>query len=62
MANSTGGDYVLGLDLGTNSIGLALIESAAQKPSGLIRAAVRVFDAGVEGDIESGRDASRPPM
>jgi len=45
--------------LGTNSIGLALIESAAQKPSGLIRAAVRVFDAGVEGDIESGRDASR---
>lgn len=46
---------VLGLDLGTNSLGWALI-----KPDGGIRASgVRVFEAGAEGDIASGRDQSR---
>jgi CRISPR-associated endonuclease Csn1 len=50
---------VLGLDIGPNSIGWALVAAENERPSGLVAAGVRVFDAGVEGDIQSGRDASR---
>lgn len=52
-------DLVLGLDIGTNSVGWALVERSGGEPVRLVRAGVRVFDAGVEGDIESGRDESR---
>ena len=46
--------YGLGLDIGSSSIGWALLELAGNKPSRLIRTGVRVFEAGVEGDVESG--------
>jgi len=50
---------VLGLDLGANSLGWALIGFEDGKPREIIAAGSRVFEAGVEGDIEQGRDESR---
>jgi CRISPR-associated endonuclease Csn1 len=49
----------LGLDLGSNSVGWALVAENKTGTARILRAGVRVFDAGVEGDIESGRDESR---
>ncbi len=52
--------YVLGLDIGANSVGWAALRLDGHgKPCGVLRLGARVFDAGVEGDIESGRDVSR---
>lgn len=51
--------FVLGIDLGSNSLGWALIALIDGEPHHLIRAGVRVFDAGMEGDIASGREESR---
>ena len=56
-------DYVLGLDLGSASLGWAVIECKKTKkgltPHRIERTGVRIFEAGVEGDVEQGRDASR---
>ena len=52
-------DYILGLDLGASSLGWAIVETSNGKPVALRHAGVRIFDAGVEGDIEAGKDASR---
>ena len=57
--------WILGIDLGASSIGWAAVEakfdrrSDRLRPVGLIDAGVRIFEAGVEGDIEAGKDASR---
>ncbi|HWL10643.1 MAG TPA: type II CRISPR RNA-guided endonuclease Cas9 [Planctomicrobium sp.] len=53
--------YRLGLDLGASSLGWAVIQldQSGGKPVGISAAGVRIFEAGVEGDIEQGRDASR---
>lgn len=51
--------YVLGIDLGANSIGWCAIERKGKKPVRIIDAGVRCFEAGVEGDIQGGRDSSR---
>jgi len=51
--------YILGLDIGARSIGWAIIDIRHGKPAGIRRAGVRCFDAGVEGSIEQGKDASR---
>lgn len=59
MANQQAGDFVLGIDLGSNSLGWAIVCLVDGEPAGLIRAGVRVFDAGMEGDLESGREESR---
>lgn len=61
MANTVGSawNYVLGIDLGSASVGWAAIgldENGAA--SQVLRAGVRVFDAGVTGDIEKGQDES----
>ncbi len=50
---------VLGLDLGTNSVGWALLEEGRDGPERIVDLGVRIFEAGVEGDIESGKDESR---
>ena len=54
--------YVLGLDLGSASLGWALIAlDDADNPVSLIRAGVRIFEPGVDGtsmDIEQGKDQS----
>ena len=51
--------YLLGLDVGANSIGWALVAVEEGRPARSAAAGVRVFAAGVEGDIASGRDQSR---
>lgn len=52
--------YVLGLDIGVASIGWARIGlNEAGEPSEILSAGVHTFDAGVEGDVESGRDEAR---
>jgi CRISPR-associated endonuclease Csn1 len=55
---------VLGLDLGTNSVGWALIEHAvliggASRPVSLIDAGVRIFQAGVEPNKNESRNVER---
>jgi len=59
MAEQPCGEYVLGIDLGTNSVGWAIIGLVDGEPTKLLRAGVRVFEAGMEGDIESGQEQSR---
>ncbi|HOR51960.1 MAG TPA: hypothetical protein PLQ42_12870, partial [Candidatus Hydrogenedentes bacterium] len=51
--------YVLGIDLGTNSIGWAMIRFDDTRPVELVDMGVRIFEAGTTGDIESGKDESR---
>jgi len=51
---------VLGLDLGARSVGWSLMELDESGEARAIKAmGVRVFEAGVEGDIEQGKDESR---
>jgi len=47
--------YVLGLDMGTNSLGWALVAPEEQR---VVAAGVRIFSPGTTGDIESGKDES----
>jgi len=54
-----GEPYVLGLDIGINSIGWAAVKLTKGKETGLLKVGVRIFPQGMEGDIEKGRDASR---
>jgi CRISPR-associated endonuclease Csn1 len=51
--------YVLGIDLGTNSLGWAMIGLEGGKAARLIRCGVRIFEAGMDGNIESGQEESR---
>jgi len=50
---------LLGLDLGANSLGWAVLSSSNGKPDNILEAGVRIFEAGVEGTIESGKDVSK---
>lgn len=59
MATFQEESFILGLDLGSNSLGWALIEQKDGAPSGLVRAGVRIFESGTEGDRESGQEESR---
>jgi CRISPR-associated endonuclease Csn1 len=59
MAEQPCGEFVLGIDLGTNSVGWAMVGLVDGEPAKLLRAGVRVFDAGMEGDIESGQEQSK---
>ena len=54
-------DRILGLDLGTNSLGWALLkcDPATKNITGIIDAGSRVFEAGMDGDIVKGRAESR---
>lgn len=52
--------WILGLDLGTNSIGWAALRVDDQRnPIEILNAGVRIFPAGTDGDISTGNDASR---
>jgi len=59
MSSQENFDYILGLDIGANSVGWAVIGVEQGKPARLVRTGVRVFDAGVEGNFESGHAESR---
>ncbi len=50
---------VLGLDLGVASVGWALTEFDDGEPSGVLSLGARVFEPGVDGDIDSGQEESR---
>jgi len=50
---------VLGLDIGAKSIGWALIRGPESGKPSIVALGVRIFEAGVDGDIESGQDSSR---
>ena len=53
-------DLVLGLDIGTNSIGWALLrDDQDDKPCEIVRVGVRIFEAGVEGMEKDGRGDPR---
>ena len=52
--------YILGLDIGTNSVGWALVNvDGTGHPTGALAAGVRVFPVPVTGDISSGLDKPR---
>ena len=55
-------DYILGLDLGVQSVGWAIFP-ADGKSSVAVRLGVRCFDSGTgtESEIEQGKDESRKP-
>jgi len=59
MAEPNHDEFVLGLDLGTNSLGWSIIELVDGEPAKLIRAGVRVFDAGMDDSKGPGREESR---
>lgn len=59
MSDSNASDFVLGVDLGTNSLGWAIIGLVDGEPHHLVRTGVRVFEAGMDGDVASGREESR---
>lgn len=50
---------ILGLDIGTNSIGWALLEVKGQDQGRIVGSGVRVYEAGMEGLIEQGKEESR---
>lgn len=50
----------LGLDIGSSSVGWAALSlNNSGHPNGILGLGVRIFEAGVKGDIESGKDESR---
>jgi len=64
MGEPNSSSFILGLDLGANSVGWALFRAqqggdGRLNPVAIEQAGVRVFEAGVEGDIEKGKDVSR---
>lgn len=50
---------VLGIDLGSNSIGWALLEEVAEKPSGIIDMGCRIFTKAVEEKTPTPKNAKR---
>ncbi|HKT12983.1 MAG TPA: type II CRISPR RNA-guided endonuclease Cas9, partial [Terriglobia bacterium] len=59
MSDQTPQEYVLGIDLGSNSLGWAVVGLIDGEPAQLIRTGARVFEAGMDGDLSSGREESR---
>lgn len=59
LVDASGSGTVLGLDIGATSVGWALLSDADAGGGRILAAGVRCFEAGVEGDIEKGQDASR---
>lgn len=62
MAKKTSGSFILGFDLGSASLGWALIPAGDGDPQRLVHIGVRVFDPGVSGtelDIAQGKDESK---
>ncbi|MGA2725252.1 MAG: type II CRISPR RNA-guided endonuclease Cas9 [Bryobacteraceae bacterium] len=51
--------YRLGLDIGSNSVGWAALGTEGGVPVEVLRAGVRIFEAGVQGDLERGKEESR---
>ncbi|HUW62516.1 MAG TPA: type II CRISPR RNA-guided endonuclease Cas9 [Candidatus Bathyarchaeia archaeon] len=61
MAAKTGEQTILGLDLGANSVGWALIRTSNGEPEQCLAMGVRIFDAAVGGtllDLQAGKEQS----
>ena len=56
MSEQPAQEYVLGIDLGSNSLGWAIVGLIDGEPAQMIRTGVRVFEAGVKVDAKSGRE------
>jgi CRISPR-associated endonuclease Csn1 len=52
-------NLVLGIDLGANSLGWALVQTNDGRPASLVRAGVRIFDSAMDGNLVEGREESR---
>ncbi|MBI5280880.1 MAG: type II CRISPR RNA-guided endonuclease Cas9 [Candidatus Solibacter usitatus] len=52
-------DYILGIDLGARSIGWAAVQYELGRPMRFLGLGVRVFEAGMEGNLETGREESK---
>ncbi|HPO17421.1 MAG TPA: type II CRISPR RNA-guided endonuclease Cas9 [Candidatus Hydrogenedentes bacterium] len=52
-------ETVLGLDLGVNSIGWGLLRCEDGMCKSIIRTGVRIFEAGMDGEVEQGKEESR---
>lgn len=52
-------DYILGLDLGAQSLGWAAVEYSGESENRLLGLGVRIFEAGMEGRFDKGREESR---
>lgn len=51
--------YALGIDLGSASLGWALVAlDKSDNPTGILKTGVRIFDPAVSGSIENGQDES----
>jgi CRISPR-associated endonuclease Csn1 len=50
--------YVLGIDLGANSIGWAILDVDGDGPVDVRATGVRAFEAAAKGDLESGKEES----
>ncbi len=59
MSSTRPGKFVLGLDIGTNSVGWTLVALEGGKPSRLEAAGVRVFEAGLANLKKDGRGEGR---
>jgi len=59
MERETPPQYVLGLDIGANSVGWAVLSTNPGASERILDAGVRIFEAGLEGDITSGKAESR---
>jgi len=53
------GDLALGIDLGSNSLGWSIVRVIEGRPVGLVDCGVRIFEAGMEGNIEAGQGETR---
>ncbi len=59
MKNAQELDYILGIDLGANSVGWAAVSCApGAEATGILASGVRVFEAGVKGSMDRGREES----
>lgn len=65
MSDQTPQEYILGIDLGSNSLGWALIKTVDGKPLGFFdqdgvpALGARVYDAATAGDRESGKEKTK---
>lgn len=59
MSSKINENLTLGIDLGSNSLGWALLEEENSQYVKIVDCGVRLFEAGMDGDIETGRTESR---
>ncbi len=56
MPEPNNSEFTLGIDLGANSLGWAVVGLVDGVPANLIQAGVRVFEAGINNDPKSGKE------